>query len=60
MRMRRPQDNIDHIRVLFDDRRKRPQHILDAFVRRKLSKGEQYFFAFHIEIVLVETGIDIR
>jgi hypothetical protein len=60
MRMRRPQDNIDHIRVLFDDRRKRPQHIFDAFVRRKQAKCEQYFFTFHIELVLVETGIDKR
>jgi hypothetical protein len=58
MRMGCTQDNIDHIGVFFDDRRKRLQYIFNALIGGKQAEGEQHFFAFHTELVFVEAGIN--
>ena len=54
IRMCCAQDNIDRVRVLFDDRRKRLQYIFDTLIGGKQSEREQHLFAFHIELVFVE------
>jgi hypothetical protein len=58
MRVGCPQDNIGHIGVFVDNRRKRLQYIFDAFIGGKQAECEQHLFAFHAELVFVEAGIN--
>ena len=60
MRMCCTQDNIGHIRVFFDDRRKRLQYIFNALIWGKQAESKQHLFAFHAELVFVEAGINKR
>ena len=54
IRMGCTQDNIGHIRMFFDDRRKRLQYSFDALIRGKQAESQQHLSAFHAEFVFVE------
>ena len=60
IRVRRPQDDVDEVGKLPEDRRHRPEHLLDPLVRRQQPEGQRDELALDPELVLVEVGVDER
>ena len=47
--MRRAEDDVDRVRIVGEDRRKRVDDVLDALVRREEPEGENQRPPFHAE-----------
>jgi len=58
MGMGTAKNDIDHIRMFFQDGGKGLQNGFNSFTRGQKAKGEQYLFAFHLEFIFVKTGIN--
>jgi hypothetical protein len=60
VRVRGAEDEINRVGKLFENRRHRADHVLDALVRRQQAECQQHLLAFNLELILVEIRVDER
>ena len=60
LRMRRAEHDINHVRMLRENRRQRFDDVLDPFVRREQAEGQQHRLALYAKLILVKVRIDER
>ena len=60
VRVGRPQDDVDEVGELLEDRRHGPEHVLDALVGREQPERQRPRPALDAELVLVEVRVDER
>jgi hypothetical protein len=60
VRVRGAEDDVEHVRVLFDDRRHGGQGRLDALARAEQAEGQQHATADGVELLAVVVRVDER